>query len=471
MTTATGFREAGYSIRGSIMDGSTQIVGQAHPAARQPAGEPLHDPLPLELHVPTAPQRPGQAPHFDAMREQPGDLSRPDTLAPYDALRPHATGLIRVLGDDGLAAGPWQARITPHQLRSGLEIMLRSRALDSRMIAMQRLGRLSFYVTSKGEEASAVAGAMAYAPSDLLFPSYRQTGLFLVRGMPALAIMCQCIGNCGDNAKGRQMPVHYSWRAGNVVSISSPVGTQFPQAVGAAMAFAYRGERRVVGAWIGEGTSAQGDFHYALNFASVYRPPCLLHVVDNQWAISTHRNVTTGGATFAARADAYRLPGLRVDGNDFLAVFAAEQWAIERARRGGGSTLIEHVTYRCDAHSTSDDPDQYRAAGGAECWPGGDPIERLKQHLIRIGEWTEAAHRDLQAALEQETAATFAQAESYGTSIHGHGHAPDALFDDVYANLPEHLVAQRAENSAELTSSEAERPVLPFSDHDHRAVG
>ena len=123
------------------------------------------------------------------------------------------------------------------------------------------------------------------------------------------------------------------------------------------MAFAYRGERRVVGAWIGDGTAAQGDFHHALNFASVFRPPCVLHVVDNQWAISTHRNLATGGATFAARADAYRLPGLRVDGNDFLAVYAAEAWAIERARRGGGPTLVELVTYRRDAHSTSDDPD------------------------------------------------------------------------------------------------------------------
>ena len=280
-------------------------------------------------------------PRFAPFAHQPGDLPRPDTLAVTASLREHATGLIRVLGDDGAAAGPWQPQLSPQQLRSGLEMMLRTRHFDARMIAMQRQGRLSFYVSSKGEEASAVAGAMAYAHGDMLFPSYRQPGLLLVRGMPLLSMMCQLIGNRCDNAKGRQMPVHYSWRAGNVVSISSPVGTQLPQAVGAAMAFAYRGERRVVGAWIGDGTAAQGDFHHALNFASVFRPPCVLHVVDNQWAISTHRNLATGGATFAARADAYRLPGLRVDGNDFLAVYAAEAWAIERARRGGGPTLVE----------------------------------------------------------------------------------------------------------------------------------
>ncbi len=230
------------------------------------------------------------------------------------------------------------------------------------------------------------------------------------------------------------MPVHYSWRAGNVVSISSPVGTQLPQAVGAAMAFAYRGERRVVGAWVGDGTAAQGDFHHALNFASVFRPPCVLHVVDNQWAISTHRNLSTGGATFAARADAYRMPGLRVDGNDFLAVYAAEAWAIERARRGGGPTLVELVTYRRDAHSTSDDPTQYRAADEADHWPGGDPIERLKRHLIAIGEWSEA----VASRIEQRLGAGSGRHVPTGRVVwhvaQGLGHATEALFDDVYAS-------------------------------------
>jgi 2-oxoisovalerate dehydrogenase E1 component alpha subunit len=348
--------------------------------------------------------------------------------------------------------------------------MLRTRHLDARMMAMQRQGRLSFYVSSRGEEASAVAGAMAYAHGDMLFPSYRQPGLLLVRGMPLVSIMCQLIGNRLDNAKGRQMPVHYSWRAGNVVSISSPVGTQFPQAVGAAMAFAYRGQRQVAAAWIGDGTAAQGDFHHALNFASVFRPPCVLHVVDNQWAISTHRDQATGSATFAARADAYRLPGLRVDGNDFLAVYAAEVWAIERARRGGGPSLIEHVTYRQESHSTSDDPTQYRAGGEGEHWPGGDPIERLKQFLIHQEQWSESSHADLNRALEQEVAATFQQAESYGTASAGHGLTIETLFDDVYTTVPFHLQNQLQELRAE-TGDHAEGPSsLPFPDH-RRAAG
>jgi 2-oxoisovalerate dehydrogenase E1 component alpha subunit len=268
------------------------------------------------------------------------------------------------------------------------------------------------------------------------------------------------------------MPVHYSWRAGNVVSISSPVGTQMPQAVGAAMAFAYRGERRVVGTWIGDGTAAQGDFHHALNFASVFKPPCILHVVDNQWAISTHRNLSTGGATFAARADAYRLPGLRVDGNDFLAVHAAEAWAIERARRGGGPTLVELVTYRRDAHSTSDDPSQYRAANEADYWPGGDPIERLKQHLILLGEWTEKSHMELNAALEQEIAITFQKAEAFGTTTTGMGDSAERMFDDVYAEMPTHLRSQLEQLRTEMIPTPKEGPsILSFAEASQRAAG
>jgi 2-oxoisovalerate dehydrogenase E1 component alpha subunit len=451
------------------MDDSPQLVGKT-PTGTRTADAGPRDVLPMVLQVPSAPHRPGTVPKFASPSHQPGGLPRPDTLADYRDLCSHAVGLIRVLDDDGQAAGPWHPQLSAQQLRSGLEVMLRTRHLDARMIAMQRQGRLSFYVSSKGEEGSAVAGAMAFSHGDMLFPSYRQPGLMLVRGMPLVSIMCQLIGNRLDNGKGRQMPVHYSWRAGNVVSISSPVGTQLPQAVGAAMAFAYRGERRVVGAWIGDGTAAQGDFHHALNFASVYRPPCLLHVVDNQWAISTHRDQATGGATFAARADAYRLPGLRVDGNDFLAVYAAEAWAIERARLGGGPTLIEHVTYRQEAHSTSDDPTQYRADDEPRCWPLGDPVERLKQHLIREDQWSETAHGDLNRALEQEVAVTFQQAELYGTAAGGHGLEVESLFDDVYELVPTHLHDQLRELQAELDDLQDSRSILPLSDH-RRAAG
>jgi 2-oxoisovalerate dehydrogenase E1 component subunit alpha len=450
------------------MDDSSPMVGKPHPASCA-GSAPLRDALPLELRVPVAPYRPGDTPQFSPFANTAGDLPRPDTLAPHEELRQHAEGMIRVLDDQDAAVGPWNPALSGQQLRLGLETMLRARHLDARMMAMHRQGRLSFYLSSRGEEAVAVAGAMAYAHRDVLFPSYRQPGLWLVRGMPVLAMMCQCIGNQFDPLKGRQMPVHYSWRAGNVVSISSPVGTQLPQAVGAAMAFAYRGERHAVGVWAGDGTSAQGDFHYALNFASVYQPPCVLHIVDNQWAISTHRDIATGGRTFASRGDAYSLPGLRVDGNDFLAVHAAEGWAIERARRGGGATLIDLVTYRCDAHSTSDDPTQYRAASEADRWPGGDPIERLKRHLIHIGEWSEESHEHLNKALEHEMIATFKHAEAYG-SLADTELQPSSIFENVYASMPAHLVQQLDELVVDDADETDQTRTLPFTG-DNRRVG
>ena len=288
---------------------------------RHPQSESRSDES-TRMRVPDAPHRPGDEPRFAKFTQQPGDLSRPQPNVAYEELLDHAYGLVRVLSDDGAAAGPWNPNLSPEVLRSGLEMMVRIRHFDTRMLTMQRQGRLSFYLESKGEEAVAIAAGFALRPEDLLFPSYRQQGLMLVRGATLLDMANQCIGNQADNAKGRQMPVHYSWRKGNIVSISSPVGTQVPQAVGAAMANDYWGKSNLVATWLGEGTTAQGDFHYAMNFAGVYLPPVILNVVNNQWAISTHRNLASGGKTFAARGPGYGVPGVRVDGNDFLAVYA-----------------------------------------------------------------------------------------------------------------------------------------------------
>lgn len=393
--------------------------------------------------LPGPPHRPGEEPRFARFRQQPGDLERPDPLAPARELRRHATGLVRVLNDDGTrAAGSWQPDLDPDRLRRGLEWMLRVRIMDERLMKMQRQGRLSFYLLTAGEEAVAVAAGLPYAPEDMLFPTYRMAGIFLVRGMPMLDVMCQCIGNARDISKGRQMPVHYGWRAGNMVSISSPVGTQYPQAVGAAMAAAYRGEQQVVGAWMGDGTTAQGDFHYGLNFASVYKPPVVLQVVNNQWAISTHRNLAGGGQTFAARAEGYGLPGIRVDGNDFLAVYAVTDWAVQRARRGGGPTLIELLTYRCGAHSSSDDPNLYRPTDEGRIWPGGDPLLRLSNYLKSTAGWSDAEQERMVQRLESEVVATFKQAESYGKHGQEGLHAAEPLFGDVYREPPKHLQQQ-----------------------------
>ncbi|MCK5923753.1 MAG: hypothetical protein KAG66_22655 [Methylococcales bacterium] len=282
------------------------------------------------LHVPDAPFRPGEKPDFSNLElPKAGDAKRPKIMVEPSEIRDLAFSLVRVLDDKHEAVGPWDPKLDALVLKKGLRHMCLLRIFDDRMLTMQRQGKLSFYMKSLGEEAVAIAQGMALRPDDILFPSYRQPGLQFVRGRDIVDMICHCITNVKDNVKGRQMPVHYSWKEGNFVSISSPVGTQFPQAVGCAMASAYKGEDNVSISWVGDGTAAEGDFHYALNFASVYKAPVLLNVVNNQWAISTHKNISSGGATFAARGIAYDVPSIRVDGNDFLALYSVTSWAAE----------------------------------------------------------------------------------------------------------------------------------------------
>jgi 2-oxoisovalerate dehydrogenase E1 component alpha subunit len=240
------------------------------------------------------------------------------------------------------------------------------------------------------------------------------------------------------------MPVMYHWGKGNIFSISGNLATQFPQAVGWAMAAAIKGEERIAASWIGEGSTAEADFHQALTFAAVYRAPVILNVVNNQWAISTFQGFAGGERdTFAERGPGYGMPGIRVDGNDFLAVYAVTQWAAERARLSAGATLIEHVTYRAGAHSTSDDPSRYRPKDEWEAWPLGDPITRLKQHLIALREWSEERHSLLEKELEAHVSACWKEAVSYGTLTEGPMLDPTTMFEDVFKQMPPHLARQR----------------------------
>tara|TARA_Y100000591_G_scaffold178427_1_gene154002 strand:- start:172 stop:930 length:759 start_codon:yes stop_codon:yes gene_type:complete len=248
-----------------------------------------------------------------------------------------------------------------------------------------------------------------------------------------------------DNVKGRQMPVHYTWKEGHFISISSPVGTQFNQAVGVAMASAYKGDDQVTITWLGDGTSAQGDYHYGLNFASVYKPPVILCIVNNQFAISTHANLATGGPNFASRGLPYGIPSIRVDGNDFLALYSITKWARDRASAGHGATHIEVYTYRAGAHSSSDDPSRYRPKNDHLHWPGGDPIERLKNHMISIGIWSEEIHNELIEKINLEVTASYKEATSYGDLANGPYPPASTIFTEVYETVPWHVQEQREE--------------------------
>ncbi len=397
------------------------------------------------LHVPRPPARPGEAPDFAYVRlSKAGAVARPDVAAAAADIESLSVDLVRVLDDEHRAQGPWNPRLDVAELQVGLRHMLLTRLYDDRMLKTQRQGKISFYMKSTGEEAVAVAATMALRPTDMLFPSYRQQGAYLVRGSLLVDLMCQLLSNTRDMCKGRQLPVMYHSVPGRLFSISGNLATQFPQAVGWAMAAAIKGSDDLAASWIGEGSSAEADFHHALLFASVYRAPVILNVVNNQWAISTFQGYAGGEQrSFAARGPGYGVPGLRVDGNDFLAVYAATQWAAERARQGAGATLIEFVTYRAAPHSSSDDPSRYRPKDDAERWPLGDPIERLKSHLIALGEWSEERHGALTAELDALVVAAWKEAVTYGTQTEGPKLDPDLMFDDVFKELPPHLREQR----------------------------
>jgi 2-oxoisovalerate dehydrogenase E1 component alpha subunit len=403
------------------------------------------------LHLPRVPARPGEAPDFSYVQlSAAGAAPRPEINARSRDMMSLSVDLVRVLDDAGEAVGPWNPHLDPDELQVGLRHMMLTRAFDDRMQRMQRAGKISFYIRSSGEEAVSVAQCMALRPGDMLFPSYRNQGLQIVRGIALLDLMCQLLSNTRDMCKGRQLPVMYHSKPGNIFSISGNLATQFPQAVGWAMAAAIKGEDHLAASWIGEGSSAEADFHHALLFASVYQAPVILNVVNNQWAISTFQGYAGGEQrSFAARGPGYGIAGIRVDGNDFLAVYAVTQWAAERARTGAGPTLIELVTYRAAAHSTSDDPARYRAKDDAEHWPLGDPILRLKKHLMKIGEWSEARHQALSAELEALVASSWKEATTFGTLSEGPRLNADLMFEDVFKEMPQNLKRQQALMRAE----------------------
>ncbi len=397
------------------------------------------------LHVPRPTARPGEEPDFRYLNLSPaGSVERPSMDAKASEVEFLSSQLVRVLDDNFEAKGPWNPDLDPGELQVALRWITLTRLMDERLWQAQRQGKISFYVQSLGEEAVSIGQGMALQPGDMCFPSYRNQGLFLYRGVKPLDIMCQCLSNTRDMCQGRQMPIMYHTKEGNVFSVSGNLATQYPQAVGWAMASAIKGEDHVAAAWVGDGSTAEADFHYALTFAAVYQAPVILNVVNNQWAISTFQGFAGGDRRpFAARGLGVGVPGIRVDGNDLLAVYAVTLWAAERARRGGGPTLIEHVTYRGGAHSTSDDPTKYRPKDEWDSFPLGDPLDRLKNHLIALGHWSDERQAALEADLREHMNAAWKEAQTHGTMSDGPRLDPLTMFDDVYAETPAHLEAQR----------------------------
>ena len=325
------------------------------------------------------------------------------------------------------------------QLIEMYRAMLVIRTLDERMMTLQRQGRVGFYGACTGQEAACIGSAFALRPTDWIFPALREGAAMLMRGFPLVPYVAQVFGNRGDLAKGRQMPSHQSARSVNQVSWSSCIGTQLPQAVGAAWAAKLKGDDTVVLAYMGDGATSSADFHVAMNFAGVSKAPLVFLCQNNHWSISVPSQRQTASESFAVKAKAYGFPGIKVDGNDVEAVYGAAAEAVERARARGGPTLIEAETYRIGAHSSSDDPTRYRDPREVEEWKARDPIERLRRKLLASNQWNERRDQELKEKILGEVNAAIDEAEKLPPT------APETLFEDLYASEPWNIAEQRQE--------------------------
>jgi 2-oxoisovalerate dehydrogenase E1 component alpha subunit len=380
------------------------------------------------------------------MREEIIEGAAQDSLVRSDDVGTPGSETYQILREDGTLRWKVEPPVAPDEVKRLYRLMLLVRALDARMMILQRQGRIGFYMTGHGEEAAILGSAYALEPTDWILPCYREYHAALLRGYSIKDFICQLLGNALDNTKGRQMPIHIAVRDLYFGSVSSPVGTQIPQAVGMAWAAKLRGEPNVAIAYFGDGATSAADFHVGANFAGVFKAPCILFCRNNGWAISTPSTVQSAVQVFAQKAVAYGIDGVRVDGNDLFAVVEVTRRAAERARRGEGATLIEAVTYRRGAHSSSDDPSVYRKEEEARAWDEKDPLLRIRRFLERKKLWSD----DDQRAAEAEAQATVQNALHEAEAI-----PPPpvpTLFDDVFAEVPWHLREQREELLAYLAS-------------------
>jgi pyruvate dehydrogenase E1 component alpha subunit len=352
---------------------------------------------------------------------------------------PQPNQIVSVLREDGSLDPENDPKLSDADVASLYRRLVETRQLDERFVALQRQGRIGFHVGSLGEEAAIIGSAFAMREQDWLFPCYREFGAALMRGLPFQKLVDNMFGNANDTVKGRQMPCHYTCRAVNWASISSPVGTQITHAVGVAWGAKIKGEDAAALVYFGDGATSSSDFHSGVNFAGVFRLPVVFLCRNNGWAISVPVERQSATRTFAEKAIAYGIPGVRVDGNDLFAVIAVTKKALERGLAGEGPTLIEAITYRMGGHSTSDDPNRYRESDVVESWAARDPIERVRSYLTQRSLWSDADDQALRAEIDNKFRDAVALAER--TPPPG----LESMFDDVYAKVPWHLSEQRAE--------------------------
>jgi pyruvate dehydrogenase E1 component alpha subunit len=327
-------------------------------------------------------------------------------------------------------------RISSDRLRALFTHMLRIRCLDERVLKLQRAGRVGFAGSAMGLEGAIIGSAAALEPQDWLWSGLREGGAALMRGLPLSEYIAQMYCNSNDTAKGRQMCNHFQHKATRYPSWSSVIGTQIAHGVGAAYAAKLKKLDEVHAIYFGDGATSSNGFHSGMNFAGVWKVPCVFVCVDNGWAISVCSAKQTAAESYADKAVEYGIPGVDVDGNDVLASYAATREAIARARSGGGPSLVVLKTYRMMGHSSSDDPTKYRDQAEVNAWAAKDPIDRFEKQLVDRS----ALKKDERAKIAQEL---YAEIDA---EIARQENAPKmalkTLVEDVYADVPPHLRKQ-----------------------------
>ena len=338
---------------------------------------------------------------------------------------------------DGSCECDYQNILPDQDLIKLLKTMIFNRQLESRLMLLHREGRIRFSLTSTGEEAITIGAAYCLNDTDPMFLSYRELGAILYRNVPLHLIMNQFFGNAQDLNKGRQMPVHYCFRDYNIPSVSAPVGTQLPHACGFAYASKLKQEPHIALAFFGEGTASGNDAHAALNFSGVLQSPAIFILRNNGYAISTPESAQTAATNLVDRAKGYGIHGEQIDGNDMLLVIQTLKSAVNRARHHHQPTLIEAMTYRMGAHSSSDDPSAYRTSEETHQWASFDPLVRLLNHAKWRQLWTDKDHSDFEQEISKKIGECISECEPLPhPSI-------DSLFDDVYHTMPPHLQSQK----------------------------
>ncbi|MHB1908790.1 MAG: pyruvate dehydrogenase (acetyl-transferring) E1 component subunit alpha [Nitrososphaerales archaeon] len=347
--------------------------------------------------------------------------------------------LLQILDSDGVISSKAYSRIGSKDLLQAYYNMTLTRMLDDKLIGLQRQGRMGTYVSCAGQEATQIGTVMAVSKNDWIFPMYRDMGMIIQAGVTVKELLDRMFGNSEDRTLGRDLPNLFAWKDRHIVSFAAPIASHLPLAVGFALAGKLRKENLVTIATFGDGATSSAEFHVAMNFAGVYRTPTIFICENNQYAISVPVSQQTASETIAIKAVAYGVKGMRVDGNDLLAVYSSVKDAVDKARNGSGPVLIECVTYRLGSHSTADDWKKYRTEDEVEKWKKRDPLRRLKIHLESMKLWNEEKENELRSRIENEINSTISESEKLPLP------SPETLFTDVYSTLTQNLAEQSKE--------------------------